>query len=96
MIHDEEVARAVEASILRDAAPGNSWTVAPGPESRLPNLSYSDCFDLLPGHESISCFAPEFRDRYTAVGPYPGVSQTVGDVEMAALQAMATLAEPIV
>jgi phosphatidylserine/phosphatidylglycerophosphate/cardiolipin synthase-like enzyme len=96
VIEDEEVARAVEASILRDAAPGNSWTVAPGPESLLPSLSYSDCFDLLPGHEPVACFAPDFRQRYTAVGPYPGVSQPVGDVEMAVLQAMATLAEPIV
>ena len=96
VIQDEEFARAVEASILRDAAPENSWTVAPGPESLLPSLSYSDCFDLLPGHEPVSCFAPDFRDRYTAVGPYPGVSQPVGDVEMAVLQAMATLAEPIV
>jgi putative cardiolipin synthase len=96
VIEDEEVAREVEASILRDAAPGNSWTVAPGPESLLPSRSYSDCFDLVPGHEPVSCFAPEFRDRYAAVGPYPEVSQSVGDVEMAALQAMATLAEPIV
>ena len=62
----------------------------------LPHLSYSDCFDLLPGHEQLACFAPGFRERYTAVGPYPGVSQPVRDVEMAALQAMATLAEPIV
>jgi hypothetical protein len=59
-------------------------------------LSYSDCFDLLPGHEPVACFAPDFRQRFTAVGPYPGVSQPVGDVEMAVLQAMATLAEPIV
>lgn len=96
VIEDEEVARAVEASILRDAEPGNSWTVAPGPESLLPSLSYSDCFELVHGHEPVSCFAPDFRDRYTAVGPYPKVSQPVGDVEMAVLQAMATLAEPIV
>ena len=96
VIEDEELARAVEASILRDAAPGNSWTVAPGPESLLPSLSYSDCFDLVRGHEPVSCFAPQFRDRYAAVGPYPGVSKPIGDAEMAVLQAMATLAEPIV
>jgi phosphatidylserine/phosphatidylglycerophosphate/cardiolipin synthase-like enzyme len=95
VIEDEEVARGVEAAILRDAAPGNSWTVAPGRESLLRSPSYSDCYDLRPGHEPVACFAPDFQHRYEAAGPYPGVSQPVGDVEMAVLQAMATLVEPI-
>jgi len=95
VIRDEEVSRAVEASILRDAAPENSWTVAPGPESLLPSPSYSDCFDLIPGRDPVSCFAQEFHERYTAVGPHPGVSQAVGDIEMAVTQALASLAEPL-
>lgn len=58
-------------------------------------FEYSECFELKPGHEPVSCFAPDFHRHYQAAGLYPAVSRPVRDVEMAVTQAAAALAEPI-
>jgi phosphatidylserine/phosphatidylglycerophosphate/cardiolipin synthase-like enzyme len=115
IVEDAEVARTVEASISRDIAPQNSWTIARREKPPIRNrfsgpigailersrslgfwpFEYTESFELKEGRPPVPCFDREFYRNYRPIGPFPGVSQPVKDVEMNLLQAFGSIVEPI-
>lgn len=83
IIYDREFTAQVKSDLERDIAPRNSWAVAPLPRSMKKSVfqkitfaglsggTPTSCFELKDGQEPVSCYDPEFFDRYREVGRFP-------------------------